>query len=100
MPSSVFPVTSREKMPKKHRQRAIQRLRRRRHLGFESLEDRRLLASIAGQVVYDLDGDGLLEQHEPGLPNWQIYIDNNNNEQFDDGEPSAADGCQRRVQAG
>ncbi len=56
---------------------------------FEPLEDRRVLASIAGQVVYDFDGDALLEQHEPGLSGWQVYIDNNNNEQFDDGEPAA-----------
>ena len=89
MPSSAFPAPFREKMSKKHRQRAIQRLRRQRHLVFESLEDRRVLASIAGQVVFDFDGDAILEQHEPGLPGWQIYIDSNNNEQYDDGEPTA-----------
>ncbi|MCU0980918.1 MAG: hypothetical protein MUF25_17340 [Pirellulaceae bacterium] len=89
MPSSVFPAPFREKMLKKHRPRAIQRLRRRRHLVFEPLEDRRVLASIAGQVVYDFDGDAILEEHEPGLPGWQIYADNNNNEQYDDGEPTA-----------
>jgi VCBS repeat-containing protein len=76
-------------MLKKHRPRAIQRLRRQRHLVFESLEDRRVLASIVGQVVCDFDGDAILEEHEPGLSGWQIYADNNNNEQFDDGEPTA-----------
>ncbi len=55
-------------------------------MGFEALESRRVLASIAGQLVYDLDGDGALEAYEPGLPNWEIYIDANNNEQWDDGE--------------
>jgi len=46
-------------------------------------------------MVYDLDGDGALETYEPGLPNWEIYIDTNNNEQWDDGEtkvPTDANG--------
>jgi len=76
-------------MPRKHRQRVIQRLRRQRRLVFESLEDRRVLASISGQVVFDFDGDAIMESHEPGLPGWQIYIDGNNNEQYDDGELAA-----------
>ncbi len=46
-------------------------------------------------MVYDLDGDGALEAYEPGLPDWEIYIDANNNEQWDDGEtkvPTDANG--------
>jgi len=89
MPLSAFSTPFREKSPQQRRQRNVQRLRRRRQLKFEALEDRRLLASIAGQVVYDFDGDAILDEHEPGLPNWQIYIDTNNNELFDEGEPLA-----------
>ena len=89
MSSPAFPAPSQDRKTRKHRQRAIQRLRRQRQLVFESLEDRRVLASISGQVVFDFDGDAVLEQHEPGLPGWQIYVDSNNNEQYDDGELTA-----------
>lgn len=89
MPLSAFASSFRnKKSPRQLRRlRNLQRLRRRRQLGFEPLEERRLLASIAGQVVYDFDGDALLDPHEPGLPNWHIYIDSNNNESFEEGEP-------------
>ncbi|MCC7474806.1 MAG: proprotein convertase P-domain-containing protein [Pirellulales bacterium] len=38
---------------------------------------------IAGQKWNDLNGDGLKDGGEPGLPGWVIYIDQNNNGQFD-----------------
>ena len=86
MPAFAFPAPSRGKNPKNRRSRC-----RRAGIGegnwaSRRLESRRVLASIAGQLVYDFDGDGALETYEPGLPNWQIYIDGNNNEQYDEGE--------------
>lgn len=39
--------------------------------------------SIAGQVWDDQNGDGVKDGGEPGLPNWRIYIDGNDNGQFD-----------------
>jgi subtilisin-like proprotein convertase family protein len=39
--------------------------------------------SIAGQVWNDLNGDGVKDGGEPGLPNWTIYVDGNDNNQFD-----------------
>lgn len=89
MTAPAFPAPSRGRTLKERRKRSLQHRRWRRHLGFEPLEDRRVLASIAGQLVYDFDGDGLPEQYEPGQPDWQIYIDENGNGQFDVSEPSA-----------
>jgi hypothetical protein len=45
-----------------------------------------LPASIRGQKWNDLDGDGVKEEGEPGLAGWTIFIDANENGQFDDGE--------------
>ena len=70
--------------------------RRRRKLLFEHLETRRVLATVSGHIAYDFDADGQLEAIEPGLENWLIYVDDNNdlafnytdnnaNQQFDDG---------------
>mgnify|MGYP000909214944 FL=1 len=99
MPASVFPVPLCGKKQRK-RLRSGRRRQRRRQLGFETLELRRVLASIAGQVVYDLDGDGALETYEPGLPDWQIYIDTNNNEQYDEGEPTVLTDANGEYQLG
>jgi hypothetical protein len=63
---------------------------------FESLESRRLLASISGQVVYDFDGDATLETVEPGLQERHVYVDTNNNSRFDSGEPDATTGADGR----
>ncbi|MAE63770.1 MAG: hypothetical protein CMJ18_05815, partial [Phycisphaeraceae bacterium] len=35
----------------------------------------------------DVDGDGKLDVFEPGLPNWTIYLDNNDNGMFDPPDP-------------
>jgi hypothetical protein len=47
------------------------------------------LGSIAGQKFHDLNGNGLKDPGEPGLPGWTIYLDGNNNGQLDPGEVSA-----------
>lgn len=60
-----------------------------RRLRFEPLEARRVLASISGQVFHDLNGNGTIGIGEPGLENWQLYIDANDNGRFDTGEPTA-----------
>ncbi len=39
--------------------------------------------SIHGQKWNDLDGDGVHDVDEPGLPGWTIYLDTNHNGQFD-----------------
>ena len=59
---------------------------RKRRLRFEPLEDRRVLATITGQVIWDLDVSGTIEQDEPGLKDWRVYIDSNSNNRFDEGE--------------
>lgn len=51
--------------------------------------------SISGYKWNDLSGDGIWDGGEPGLEDWQIYIDVNDNNLFDAGEPitlTAADG--------
>jgi subtilisin-like proprotein convertase family protein len=40
-------------------------------------------AAIRGQKWNDLDGDGAIDEGEPGLPGWTIYLDANGNGQFD-----------------
>jgi C1A family cysteine protease len=45
------------------------------------------LGSISGMKWNDLDGDGDKDAGEPGLANWEIYIDINQNGQLDTGEP-------------
>ena len=54
------------------------------HLDFGN----RMSTSIHGTKWNDLDGDGLREAGEPGLADWTIYLDINNNGQLDAGEPS------------
>ncbi len=41
---------------------------------------------IQGTVWNDLDGNGIHGSAEPGLEGWEIYIDANGNEAWDDGE--------------
>ncbi len=43
---------------------------------------------ISGFKWNDLNGDGVWDANEPGLPDWTIYIDENNNGQLDSGELS------------
>ena len=62
---------------------SIQRLNR---AAFEVLEDRRLLAAtISGVKFDDLNANGVLDAGEPGLADQLIYVDLNNNGQFDPG---------------
>jgi protocatechuate 3,4-dioxygenase beta subunit len=39
-------------------------------------------ASISGQVFEDLNGAGMLQDGDPGLAGWRVYIDANNNGAF------------------
>src|SRR5262249_21356116 len=43
-------------------------------------------SEIGGEVWNDLNGNGVRESNEPGLQGWTIYLDANNNSQFDTGE--------------
>ncbi len=47
---------------------------------------RALPGEIRGQKFHDLNGDGFKDPFEPGLAGWEIYLDENNNQQHDDGE--------------
>ncbi|WP_264322338.1 SdrD B-like domain-containing protein [Zarconia navalis] len=47
-----------------------------------------LLSEISGSKWHDLDGDGTRDDGEPGLANWTIYIDDNDNGELDAGETS------------
>ena len=44
--------------------------------------------AIEGNKWNDLDQDGIKDEGEPGLANWTIYLDTNNNGQFDEDEPA------------
>jgi hypothetical protein len=44
--------------------------------------------TISGIVFNDLNGNGLKDTGEPGLPNWRVYLDANNNKLFDTSEKS------------
>ncbi|NQU21666.1 MAG: Ig-like domain-containing protein [Candidatus Nealsonbacteria bacterium] len=43
--------------------------------------------AIRGGKWNDLNGNGLRDPDEPGLEDWTIYIDQNGNRQWDNGEP-------------
>ena len=43
---------------------------------------------IHGQKFHDIDGDGFKDDDEPGLADWTIYLDLNDNGTFDAGEPA------------
>jgi len=50
---------------------------------------------IRGSAWNDLDDDGIWDSNEPGLPNWEIYLDLNASGAWNTGEPqttTAADG--------
>src|SRR5687768_10028539 len=49
----------------------------------EPVERRVMLASVAGTFFQDLDGDGVREAGEAGLPNWTVFLDANQNGTFD-----------------
>lgn len=54
----------------------------------ESLETRRLLASIAGAVWNDVNSSKTYDNGEPLLAGWTVYLDANKNRQFDADEVS------------
>src|SRR5205814_304765 len=39
--------------------------------------------SIGGTAYNDLNGNGSRDGGEPGLANWRVYLDQNNNGQYD-----------------
>ena len=49
----------------------------------EAVERRVLMASVAGAFYQDLDGDGVRDAGEAGLPNWTVFLDENQNGTFD-----------------
>ncbi|QDT01727.1 Cadherin domain protein [Rubripirellula lacrimiformis] len=53
----------------------------------ESLEPRCLLASLSGDVFIDFDGNAVRGTSELGAADVRVYLDANENAQFDDGEP-------------
>lgn len=58
----------------------------------EPLEDRVLFAangSIKGTAYIDLSGDGKKGKRETATQNMQVYLDTNDNQQYDAGEPLA-----------
>ena len=58
--------------------------RNRSRLTLETLESRRVLATlIAGQVVHDLAGDGVIDDGDPGQSGVAVYIDANANDLLD-----------------
>ena len=44
--------------------------------------------AIEGSKWNDLDRDGVKDESEPGLADWTIYLDNNQNGEIDEDEPS------------
>jgi len=54
----------------------------------ETLETRRLLASISGTVIEDLDNDGSRDGRERALAGVTVFLDQNRNRQLDFGESS------------
>ena len=46
-------------------------------------------AAIHGNMWNDLDGDGFRDAGEPGLAGWKVYVDTNQNGQWDTGEAYA-----------
>ncbi len=46
------------------------------------------LGKIEGVKFDDKDGDGRRDEHENRLNGWKIFIDQNENSRYDDGEPS------------
>lgn len=54
------------------------------------------LGSIAGAVFDDTDGSGTLNDGEPGLVGWTVYLDANENGELDDSEVSTTTDDQGR----
>jgi subtilisin-like proprotein convertase family protein len=56
-----------------------------------------LLGSISGTVFQDDDADGVHDATEPGLPDWTVYQDLNNNGQLDVGTVAEGTGPARDI---
>ncbi len=56
-------------------------------LGLAGLAIRAAPGEIRGAKWNDVDGDGVRDAGEPGLANWEIYVDSNTNGLWDSGEP-------------
>jgi len=52
-------------------------------LRLEQLEAKHLLTTISGHVIEDLNGNGIVEEGEPGQSLVRVYIDANGNDVFD-----------------
>ena len=44
--------------------------------------------TISGTKYHDIDADGVIDAGEPTIAGWKLYIDSNNNNQLDAGEPT------------
>jgi hypothetical protein len=64
----------------------------------EALEERRVLASIAGSLFADANGNGLREPAEAGRPGGLVYLDTNGSGQFDGSDPLAVANAQGQYQ--
>jgi hypothetical protein len=53
-----------------------------------------VLGPITGRVFHDLNANGVQSADEPGLANWTLYLDTNNNGQYDAGERTAVTDAQ------
>ena len=47
---------------------------------------------VRGTVFVDANGDGVKNASEPGLSGWQVYVDENGNEELDPDEPRGVSG--------
>jgi len=63
-------------------------VRHRRKLRMENLESRLLMATVSGVVFNDLNGNGVQEIEDTGLPGQTVFLDLNGNSTFDAGEPT------------
>ena len=60
--------------------------KKRRRTFFESLENRQLLASLAGEVWADTNGNGFRDPQEAPAESVRVYLDANDDGQLNDGE--------------
>ncbi|MCY2931161.1 MAG: hypothetical protein NTV86_17055 [Planctomycetota bacterium] len=58
------------------------------HVGISNAFNLVAPSEVHGSTWTDLDGDGLRDVGEPALPGWMVYLDNNNNGQWDASELS------------
>jgi hypothetical protein len=54
----------------------------------ERLEDRTVPSTVQGTVFNDLNQDGIRDPGEPGIANWFVYLDADQNGQWSSGETS------------